>query len=496
VKHFKELRNLYREKVSGHFAFAAIFCVLGSAFPHGYNIGVLNLPQDIVKRFIGNSFEVKHGYPLSGVSLELCWGFTVAIYLLGGLIAHCVSDLMADRFGRKRAMQLSIIPVFISAVLMGFCQMANSFAMLIFGRFVAGLGCGLSNAIGLRYLIEITPHAIRSNVLIFHQLASTCGIVVSQILGLARILGTESRLTLLLVLMALPCIVSCLALCWCTETPRHLLNNRETEDAAIAALKILRKEKDVSEDLGRLRSNVQRWSSKELWDDVTLRRSVILICCLALCQQMSGINILFYYSYSVIVYSGMPAAQYGVLAIGFFNILVTGYSMTTKWEKRNIFIVGLITMVISGILNIVGLNIVGVNPDVFYCTIIALVLFDIGFAVEFGAVLQVIGAVLFAQGPRSPATFWAELVSWVANFCVALFFPSLLLTVGPNCMIIFLVFIIIFILGFGYFFRFKLPPVVGTNKNLEEQEFPLKEQINDSETEELDGIRNSNQNAM
>lgn len=95
---------------------------------------------------------------------------------------------------------------------------------------VLGAGSGLVPM----YLTEIAPINIRGAMGVLHQLALTCGILVSQLLGLRELLGGADIWPYLLAGSAVPFILSCLVLPWYPDSPRWLLVKKDNRPEAIA----------------------------------------------------------------------------------------------------------------------------------------------------------------------------------------------------------------------------------------------------------------------
>ena len=69
--------------------------------------------------------------------------------------------------------------------------------MLIMGRFFIGVNNGLNAGLGPMYLNEISPTHLRGAVGSIYQLVVTIAILISNILGLSSIYGTEEHWPLL-----------------------------------------------------------------------------------------------------------------------------------------------------------------------------------------------------------------------------------------------------------------------------------------------------------
>lgn len=83
-------------------------------------------------------------------------------------------------------MLLSNVLAFIAAALMGFSKMANSWEMLIIGRFVVGLHSGLTTGFVPMYIGEISPTSLRGALGTLHQLGCVVGILIAQVGGVSR----------------------------------------------------------------------------------------------------------------------------------------------------------------------------------------------------------------------------------------------------------------------------------------------------------------------
>lgn len=65
--------------------------------------------------------------------------------------------------------------------LMGLSSMCRSFEMVIIGRLVIGIFCGLCTGLTPMYLGEISPTALRGAFGTLHQLGVVVGILVAQV---------------------------------------------------------------------------------------------------------------------------------------------------------------------------------------------------------------------------------------------------------------------------------------------------------------------------
>jgi len=78
----------------------AVATILGTAFPAGYNMGILNAPQDIITKFCNESIFNTYGTVMEETPLNLLWSFVVSIFLIGGCFGAFMGGPIANKIGR------------------------------------------------------------------------------------------------------------------------------------------------------------------------------------------------------------------------------------------------------------------------------------------------------------------------------------------------------------------------------------------------------------
>lgn len=78
-------------------------------------------------------------------------------------------------------MLISNILALLGGSLMGLSLLAKSFEMIIIGRLIIGVFCGLCTGLTPMYVGEVTPTAIRGAFGTLHQLGVVIGILVAQV---------------------------------------------------------------------------------------------------------------------------------------------------------------------------------------------------------------------------------------------------------------------------------------------------------------------------
>ena len=91
---------------------------------------------------------------------------------------------------------------------------------------------GLNTSLVPMYISEIAPLNLRGGLGTVNQLAVTVGLLLSQVLGIEQILGTNDGWPVLLGLAICPAILQLLLLPICPESPRYLLITKQWEEEA------------------------------------------------------------------------------------------------------------------------------------------------------------------------------------------------------------------------------------------------------------------------
>uniref|UniRef100_H0X2F9 Solute carrier family 2, facilitated glucose transporter member 2 n=1 Tax=Otolemur garnettii TaxID=30611 RepID=H0X2F9_OTOGA len=486
-------------QVTSTLVFAVFTAALGS-FQFGYDIGVINAPQQViishyrqtlgiplddrqaVNNYVANSTEGLHlptSEPADGAEedavasaslITMLWSLSVSSFAVGGMIASFFGGFLGDKFGRVKAMLIANSLSFVGALLMGFSKLGPSHILIIAGRSISGLYCGLISGLVPMYIGEIAPVSLRGALGTLHQLAVVTGILVSQIVGLDFILGNHELWHVLLGLSAVRAVLQSLLLFFCPESPRYLYIKLDEEVKAKNSLKRLRGFDDVTKDINEMRkereetASEQKVSIKQLFTNSSYRKPLWVGLMLHAAQQFSGINGIFYYSTSIFQEAGISQPVYATIGVGAVNTVFTAASvfLVEKAGRRSLFLAGLGGMCVCAVFMSLGLVLLEKFPWMSYVSMVAIFLFVSFFEIGPGPIPWFMVAEFFSQGPRPAALAIAAFSNWFCNCLVALCFPYLVNLCGPY---IFFFFAGV-VLGFTLYTFFKVPETKG--KSFEE----------------------------
>ncbi|KAK1344145.1 hypothetical protein QTO34_014705, partial [Cnephaeus nilssonii] len=503
-------------QITGTLVFTVFTAVLGS-FQFGYDIGVINalnrqiiithyrhvLDVPLADRKALNSDAIdsteempRTPYPMystptpppeeefvedSGL-ITMLWSLSVSSFAIGGMIASFFGGWLGDRLGRIKAMLLANILSLAGALLMGFSKLGPSHILIISGRAVSGLYCGLISGLVPMYIGEIAPTTLRGAIGALHQLAIVTGILISQIVGLDFILGNRELWHILLGLSAVPAILQSVLLFFCPESPRYLYIKLDEENKAKKSLKRLRGGVDVTKDIAEMRkereeaSSEQKVSIIQLFTNSSYRQPIFVALMLHMAQQFSGINGLTIIKnvnnqcYDILLLNqhfsdaGLSQPVYATIGVGTINTVFTALSvfLVEKAGRRSLFLIGMSGMFVCAIFMSVGLVLLNKFAWMSYVSMVAIFLFVSFFEIGPGPIPWFMVAEFFSQGPRPAALAIAAFSNWTCNFIVALCFPYIADLCGPYVFFLFAG----VVLAFTLFTYFKVPETKG--KSFEE----------------------------
>ncbi|XP_055940674.1 glucose transporter type 1-like [Argiope bruennichi] len=413
----------------------AIFAAVLGMVQFGYNTAVINAPQKVIQDFITSVHFARTGNHISDDNRDLIWSIAVSIFAIGGMVGGITGGTIATKFGRKGGLLLNNIMGVAGAALMTFSKACGSYEMLILGRLAIGFNCGLNTALVPMYLSEISPVTLRGGLGTLNQLGVTVGLLLSMVLGIQDILGTEERWPYLFGVAVIPAALQLLLLPLCPESPRFLLITKQQEYSAREALEKLRCTVQVEDDLEEMR-NEERAQEQEpqmtvcqVMRNKSLQLPLLIAIVMQLSQQLTGINAVFYYSTGLFMNAGLSEAvsHYATMGVGVIMVVMTLVSipLMDRAGRRTLHLYGLGGMFFCSIFITISLLVRFLYEWVTYLSVVSTLSFVVFFAIGPGSIPWMITAELFSHGPRPAAMSIAVFVNWSSNFLVGLVFPQM-----------------------------------------------------------------------
>lgn len=323
---------------------AIAFIVALGGFLMGFDASVIS---GVVK-FIEIEFD------LSKIQL----GWSVASLAFSATFAMMVAGPLSDRLGRKPVLRYAAILFLVSALL---SALAPSFLALVIARMIGGLGVGAALIIAPMYIAEISPPGLRGRMVSINQLNIVIGISVAfftnyLILKLGQS-GADWAVAMnlgewnwrwMLGLEALPAVIYFFCLMLVPESPRWLVMQGRQQEA----LDILTKSCGATQaatQIGDIQNSVASVSSRsgsrlgELFEK-PMRLVLLIGLTVAVLQQITGINSVFFYAPLIFEQSGIgtDASYMQAVLVGLTNLVFTllAIALIDKIGRKTLLIIG------------------------------------------------------------------------------------------------------------------------------------------------------------
>ena len=486
-----------------------------------------------VIKFIEAEFELS--------KIELGWA--VSSLTLTATLAMMVAGPLSDRFGRRAMLRIAAILYAVSAI---FSALAPDFNSLVIARMIGGLGVGASLILAPMYIAEISPPKIRGRMVSFNQLNIVIGISLAFFTNYlilvfgqsgapwAKAIGLDIyNWRWMLGLETLPAIIYFSGLFFVPRSPRWLIM-KNREDDAIRIMREFNSEEQVQEDIQAIEKSIKSNENKEKIRIAELFKPALTLVLtigivIAILQQITGINSVFFYAPMIFEQSGIgtDASFVQAILVGLTNLVFTVLAMAfiDRFGRKPLLVIGVSGIAICMFILAYGFNSatykltsenvsalaididndklnalidkdfdsdvefkkaikdslgsvkaaeyeselikagINMNPTLILFGIIG---FVASFAISLGPVMWVLFSELFPNRIRGLAISFVGLINSAVSFTVQLVFPWELETLGNATT--FLIYGIFAVAGLIFIIK-KLPET--KNKSLEQLEMEL-----------------------
>lgn len=308
-----------------------------------------------VLRFIEPEFNLS--------KLELGWA--VSSLTLTATLGMMISGPLSNAYGRRYILRWAAVFYAVSAIA---SALAPGFITFVIARMIGGFGVGASLIIAPMYIAEIAPPKLRGRLVSFNQLNIVLGISVAFFtnylilrasqtdLAWIRTLGIDVfQWRWMLGIETLPAVLYFGFLFIVPRSPRWLLMKGRDEEA-FNVLKKVSTEDQAIKDLESVKASfVSTTPAKKVPLSEILKpalRIVLLIgIVIAILQQITGINSVFFYAPMIFEQSGIGAdASFSqAILVGLTNLVFTILAILfiDRFGRKILLLVGLTGIAVS-----------------------------------------------------------------------------------------------------------------------------------------------------
>ena len=406
-------------------------------FLFGFDSGVINGTVDALAHAFGTRAATT--------------GFAVASVLVGCAIGAFVAGTIADRHGRRPTMLATGVLFLTSAAATG---LAGSAGVFVASRLVGGLAIGAASVLAPMYIAEVAPSHVRGRLASLQQLAIVLGLFSAFLSNdiLARLAGGAGATLWLgapawrwmFWMEAVPSIAFLVGGWLIPESPRFLVTRGRRDDARRVFTRI----GGNADTLIRQVEQSLRGEHRPRLSDLIVRGTRRLAPVvwtgvgLAAFQQLTGINIIFYYG--EVLWKSVGATEQWALRInlltGLVNILATipAIAFIDRAGRKPLLVTGSAGMaltlgVMAGVFATAAMGSDG-RPLLSHAAAVTGLasanLYIVAFAMSWGPVMWVLLGEMFPNRMRGAALAVSGATNWVTNFAVTVTFLPLLNAVG------------------------------------------------------------------
>lgn len=410
----------------------------------GFDISVISGTIPFIQEFFGLNETMK--------------GWVVSSALIGCILGASFSGRLGDKFGRKKVLMVTALLFGISAIGSGF---SNSISAFVFYRILGGLAVGGASVLAPVYIAEVSPAHLRGRMVSINQLTIVIGISMAYYSNWI-LLGTgENAWRWMFAAEAVPALIFFFALFIVPESPRWLVA-RNNETKAKAVLEKIADGDFSTFELKEIKASLEGNEKRGTLKDVFKKKYAFILFLgifLAVFQQWSGINVIFFYAPDIFAKAnlGVDTALFQTTLIGLMNVVFTIIAMQVidKMGRKKLLLIGASGMAVC--YAVIGfLFLTGRTGDWLLLTfIIATPAF---FAFGLGPTVWVILSEIFPNKIRGAAMSVATFSLWVACYLLTLTFP--VFVEAFSAAVTFWIYAIICIVGFTVIFKY-LPETKG-----------------------------------
>jgi SP family sugar:H+ symporter-like MFS transporter len=380
-------------------------------------------------------------------------GFNVASVLLGCSVGAFFAGTLADKYGRKPMMLTAAIVFIISAWGSGISE--SSFEFVIY-RLIGGLAVGAASILAPLYISEIAPSKIRGRLATLQQLMIVIGLFsafMSNYWLVGRSGGAEEILWLdyqtwswMFWAEILPASLFFVVLIFIPESPRYLVAANKSEKA-LKVLSGITNTIEAAAKVDDIKSTVRTGSKPRLADIISkytgkIHPLVWVGIGLAVLQQFTGINVIFYYGATLWQAAGFAEADALLTNVisGSINILFTFVAiiLVDKVGRKPLLLVGSIGQAVMlgvlaylfGTASVDSANNLILEGNNGTYALIAANAYIAFFAASWGPVMWVMLGEMFPNQYRGAALAVCGIAQWGSNFTITMTFPIMLRHLG------------------------------------------------------------------
>ncbi len=416
---------------------------------------------------------------ISGALLQISDEFTIgngweqviaASILAGAVIGALVCSRLSERRGRRGTL-LVVAVVFVVGTIGA--SLAPDPVTLSLARLVLGFAVGGATQTAPVYVAELAPTKYRGRLVLCFQIAIGVGILTATIVGASQSVDWRWAIGA----AAVPAALMLALMLRLPESPRWLVKAEEVERAHRSLERVRPRGADVTGELDEIGELVhaEREASTRGWRglrEAWVRPALVVGCGLAIFTQLSGIEMIVYYSPTILTDNGFSdsTALRVSVALGATYLItqLIGLAIIDRVGRRRLTLLTLpcaaLALVVLGTFFVTG-NSGREQVPYIVATLVAFMAFTAGGIQLMG---WLTGSEIYPLATRSAGAAAQSASLWGTNLLITLTLLSLIDTIGTGQT--FWLYAAFNVVAFVFLYR-KMPELTG--RSLEQIEGQL-----------------------
>jgi sugar porter (SP) family MFS transporter len=444
------------DRLTGSIVVVALVSAV-SGLLYGYDTGIISgaLLQ------IGKDFDIGH-----------LWEQVIAASILvGAVIGALTCSRLAERRGRHGTLLLIGIVFVVGAVA---ASLSPEPVTLSLSRLVLGFAVGGATQTAPVYVAELAPTAHRGRLVLFFQIAIGVGIVIATIVGAAEVIDWRVAIGL----AAVPAAIMFVLMLRLPESPRWLAREGHPDRAREALARVRHADSDLSAEFDEIQANVraEKRASTRGWAGLKapwVRPALVVGCGLAIFTQLSGIEMIVYYSPTILTdngFSDSTALRVSVgLGLTYLIAQLIGLAIIDRVGRRRLTLMTLpfaaLALFVLGLFFVTGHDGKSMVPWIITTLIVFMALTAGGIQL----MGWLTGSEIYPLATRAAGAAAQSASLWGTNVLITLSLLSIMRAIGTGQT--FWLYALFNLIAFGFLYR-KMPELTG--RSLEQIEDHLE----------------------
>ncbi|HWT93631.1 MAG TPA: sugar porter family MFS transporter [Solirubrobacteraceae bacterium] len=391
-----------------------------SGLLYGYDTGIIS----------GALLQIEEDFSLGNTMEQII----AASILLGAVIGALACSRLSEKRGRKTTI-LVVACIFVVGSLAS--ALAPSAITLALARVVLGFAVGGATQTVPMYVAELAPAAHRGRLVLTFQVAIGVGIVIATIVGATEAFSWRVAIGC----AAVPAAIMLALVSRLPESPRWLVKHDDVDEARRSLCRVRPDGMDLEPELDEIKrlDEEERTASTRGWSGLRaawVRPALIVGCGIAMFTQLSGIEMIVYYSPTILTdngFSDSAALRVSVaLGVTYLIMMCVGLAIIDRVGRRRLTL----TMIPGAALSLFALGLIFVtgNDDKTALIIACLIVFMFFNAGGLQLMGWLTGSEIYPLAVRGAGTAAQSATLWSTNLLITLTLLTMIdaIGVGPS----------------------------------------------------------------